>query len=162
MGVSAIMVNYNKDNPDLRGKRSLVYVNNLGVTKDLLNLEGSILDCKFHPNAIDLYCLLTKLEKAEKYREKPYLAQINLQTGKTSTILTLPEYQDSKISMAIDGLGLLFDQVLTTDSVSAVNAPTNNSGEAIIDSRLWLLITASETHRLEKLPSVGIHPQWLP
>lgn len=161
-GVSAIMVNYNKDNPDLRYRRSLVYVNNLGVSKELLNLEGSILDCKFHPNATDLYCLLTKVEEAEEYREKPYLAQINLQTGKISTILTLPEYQDSKISMATDGLGILFDQVLTTDSISAANAPTNNSGEAIIDSRLWLLMPTSEIPRLEKLPLVGLHPQWMP
>ncbi len=162
-GSSAIMVNYNKDNPDLRYTRSLFYVNNLGVEKELLNLEGSILDCKFHPNQIHLYCLLTKLEKVEEYREKPYLAKIHLQTGETVPILTLPEYQDSKISMAPDGKGILFDQILTSDSVAAINVPTNNSGKAIIDSRLWLLIPSStKVHRLEELPLAGFHPQWVP
>ena len=162
-GSSAIMVNYNTDNPNLRYTRSLFYVNNLGVEKELLNLEGSIIDCKFHPNATHLYCLLTKLEKKEEYREKPYLAQINLQTGEVLPILALPEYQDSKISMAPDGLGILFDQILTTDSVSAVNIPTNNSGQAIIDSRLWLLIpSSSKVQHVEKLSLVGLHPQWIP
>ena len=162
-GSSAIMVNYNKDNPELRYTRSLFYVNNLGVEKELLNLEGSILDCKFHPNGTHLYCLLTRLEKGEEYREQPYLAQINLQTGETVPILTLPEYQDSKISMAPDGQGILFDQILTNDSVSAINVPTNNSGKAIIDSRLWLLIPSSaEVNHIQKLSLAGFHPQWIP
>ena len=162
-GISAIMVNFNKDNPNLRYTRSLFYVNSLGVEKELLNLEGSILDCKFHPNTTHLYCLLTKLEKNEEYQEKPYLAQINLQTAQVLPVLALPEYQDSKISIAPDGLGILFDQILTTDSVSEVNVPMNNSGEAIIDSRLWLLVTSSsEIHQVEKLPLVGLYPQWMP
>ena len=129
-----------------------------------LNLvEGSILDCKFHPNTTHLYCLLTKLEKNEEYQEKPYLAQINLQTAQVLPVLALPEYQDSKISIAPDGLGILFDQILTTDSVSEVNVPMNNSGEAIIDSRLWLLVTSSsKIHQVEKLPLVGLYPQWMP
>ena len=162
-GSSAIMVNYNKDNPELRYTRSLFYVNNIGVEKELLNLEGSILDCKFHPNRTHLYCLLTKLEKGEEYREKPYLAKINLQTSETVPILTLPKYQDSKISMAPDGQGILFDQILTNDSVSAVNILTNKSGKTIIDSRLWLLIPSSaKVHHIKKLSLVGFHPQWIP
>lgn len=162
-GSGAIMVNYNTDNPDLRYTRSLFYVNNLGVEKELLNLNGSIIDCKFHPDNTHIYCLLTKLEKEEEYREEPYLAQINLKTGELLPILALPEYQDSKISIAPDGKGILFEQILTTDSVSAVNLPTNSSGEAIVDSRLWLLIPSStEAHRLEQLPLMGLHPQWIP
>ena len=162
-GTGAIMVNYNTDNPDLRYTRSLFYVNSVGVEKELLNLEGSILDCEFNPNATYLYCLLTKLEKREEYREKPYLAKINLKTAEILPILALPKYQDSKISMAPDGLGILFDQVLTTKSESEVSAPYTNSGEAIVDSRLWLLIPSSSTaHQVEQLPLVGFHPQWLP
>lgn len=162
-GSGAIMVNYNTDNPDLRYTRSLFYVNNVGVEKELLNLEGSILDCKFHPDNTHIYCLLTKLEKEEEYREEPYLAQINLKTGELVPILALPEYQDSKISMAPDGRGILFEQILTTDSVSAFNLPTTSSGEAIVDSRIWLLIPSStEAHRLQQLPLLGIHPQWIP
>ena len=162
-GSGAAMVNYNTDNPDLRYTRSLFYVNNLGVEKELLNIEGSILDCKFNPNATHLYCLLTELKKGEEYREKPYLAHINLKTAEVSPILALPEYQDSKISMSPDGLGILFDQVLTTNSTSTVSLPATNSGEAIIDSRLWLLIPSSSTvHQVEQLPIVGFRPQWLP
>ena len=162
-GTGAVMVNYNTDSPDLRYTRSLFYVNNVGVEKELLNLEGSILDCKFHPNATHLYCLLTELEKGEEYQEKPYLAQINLKTAEILPILALPEYQDRKISMSPDGLGILFDQLTTTNSTSTNSLPTTNSGETIIEGRLWLLIpSSSATHQVEQLPMVGFHPQWLP
>jgi hypothetical protein len=167
-GTAAVMVSYNTDNPKLRYTRSLFYVNNQGVQKELLNVKGSILDCQFNPTATHLYCLLTQLQSGEEYREQPYIAEIDLETATVTPLLALPEYQDSKISMAPDGLGLLFDQVLTGEASPAIDVLTSNSGEAIINSRLWLLIPSptesanSETHEVEQLPFIGFRPQWLP
>jgi hypothetical protein len=169
-GSAAAMINYNTDNPDLRYTRSLFYVNNQGKQKELVNTDGSILDCQFNPTATHLYCLLTKLQKGKEYREKPYLAEINLETSVLTPLFALPQYQDNQISMAPDGLGVLFDQLLTTKPSQENNSslPTTNSGETIIDSRLWLLIPAfsqlsdSQVHQVEQLPLIGFHPQWLP
>ena len=164
-GRAAAMVNYNTDNPDLKYTRSLFYVNNQGLQKELLNLEGSIIDCQFNPTATNLYCLLSELKRGDEYREQPYIAAIDLKTNKTTPLLALPEYQDSRISIAPDGLGVLFDQVLTSDKISNTNIPINDSGATIVTSRLWLLIPPSEkssSHQVEQLPFIGFNPQWIP
>lgn len=167
-GTAAAMVDYNKDNEDLRYTKSLYYVNNQGIQKELLNLEGSIIDCQFNPTATHLYCLLTQLEFPDnlppgqattEYKEQPYIAQIDVKTGNILPLLALPEYQDSELSVAPDGLGVLFDQVLTTNDL------VSESNIAIIKSRLWLLIPPndeSQVHQVEQLPLIGFHPQWLP
>ncbi|VEP15104.1 conserved hypothetical protein [Hyella patelloides LEGE 07179] len=172
-GMAAAMVNYNTENADLRYTKSLYYVNNQGVQKELLNLEGSIIDCQFNPTATHLYCLLTELKFSNnltlgqadaEYREQPYLAEINLKTGKTIPLLALPEYHDSELSVAPDGLGVLFDQVLTTNT-PVTEANPSDSSSTIIKSRLWLLLpptNESEVHQVEQLPLIGFHPQWLP
>lgn len=165
-GSAAAMVNYNTDNPKLKYTRSLFYVNNQGIQTELLNTKGSILDCQFNPNVTNLYCLLTELKPGKEYQEQPYLAEIDLKTHQINPLLALPEYQDSQISMAPDGLGVLFDQILTSNSNTA-NAPTTNSGQTVINSRLWLLLppakpTQDSSHELEELPLIGFHPQWLP
>ena len=167
-GTAAVMVDYNKDNQDLRYTKSLYYVNNQGIQKELLNLEGSIIDCQFNPTATHLYCLLTELKFPDnlptdrtttEYQEQPYIVEITIKTKQVLPLLALPEYQDSELSIAPDGLGVLFDQVLTTKT------SVENSEIAIIKSRLWLLIppqNESETHQVEQLPLIGFHPQWLP
>jgi hypothetical protein len=99
-----------------------------------------------------------------EYKEQPYITEINLKTGKINPLLALPEYQESKLSVAPDGLGILFDQILTTNASTANAIPSNNS-ETIIKSRLWLLLPPSQestTHQVEQLPLIGFHPQWLP
>ncbi len=167
-GSGAAMINYNTDNANLRYTRSLFYVNNQGKQTELLNTEGSILDCQFNPSATQLYCWLTKVEKTTEYKEKPYLATIDIQTGKTTPILALPEYQDSQISIAPDGLGILFDRILTGEVAATANTPTTNSGEAIVNSYVWMLIPSpsqspnSSPYQLEQLPFLGFRPQWLP
>ncbi len=111
-GTGAAMINYNTDREDLKYTRSLYYVNNQGVEKELLNTDGSIQNCQFDPTAEHLYCWLTKLSKGEVYVEKPYLAQIDLKTRKIITLVTIPKYQESQISVAPDGLGILFERSL--------------------------------------------------
>jgi hypothetical protein len=176
-GTAAAMVNYNTDNAKLRYTKSLFYVNNQGIQKELVNLEGSIINCQFNPTATHLYCLLTELKLPEstspektitEYQEQPYLAEINLKTGKINPLLALPEYQESKLSVAPDGLGVLFDQILTTNASlnpSVANATPSNNSKTIVKSRLWLLLPPSQesaNHQVEQLPLIGFHPQWLP
>ncbi len=109
-GTGAAMINYNTDSEELKYTRSLYYVNNQGIQKELINTDGSIQNCQFDPLAKHLYCWLTELVKGKLYIEKPYLAEINLKTGKIQTLVTVPKYQESKISVAPDGLGILFER----------------------------------------------------
>ena len=161
-GTGAAMIDYHTENAKLRYTRSLVYVNNQGIQKELLNTEGSIQDCQFDPSATNLYCWLTELEKGEEYIEKPYLAEINLKTSQSKTLVALPKYQDSKVSIAPDGLGILFERSPnnTHAQLTEPSGTTNNS--------LWLLILTpdhspnSTLSNAEQLPFVGLHPQWLP
>lgn len=168
-GSAAAMVNFNTDNANLRYTRSLFYVNNQGVQKELLNIKGSILDCQFDPTDTHLYCLLTQLiEKEEEYLEKPYLVKIDIQKAKATPLVALPDYRDIKISLAPDGIGILFDRVMTTNSSNFTAPLTTNSGEAIVEGHLWLLIPpASDAPQktqpqLKELPFRGFRPQWLP
>jgi len=163
-GTAAAMVNFNTDNAELRYTQSLFYVNNLGPQKELLNIKGSIIDCQFNPTSTHLYCLVTKLMETEEYLvEQPYFIEINLKTGTAIPLLALPNYQDIQISMAPDGLGILFDQVITSNTPDTDNPLTTNSGQNIVGGNLWLLIPVPTSQpQLEELPFVGFRPQWLP
>ncbi len=173
-GGSAAMINFNKDDSQLQFTRSLFYVNNQGVEKELLNIKGNIIDCKFGYKDEQLFCLLTEIQEnelEETLQERPYFASINLESGKVVPLIALPKYQDIKISMAPDGLRLLFDQLVTENDISEKTlkdiAPAEelltDSAELIVSSRLWLLslpTTESPQAKLEELPIVGFKPQW--
>ena len=157
-GMGAAMINYNTDSEELKYTRSLYYVNNQGIQKELLNTDGSIQNCQFDPTVKHLYCWLTELVKGKLYIEKPYLAQINLKTAAIKTLVKVPKYQTSKLSIAPDGLGILFERSLEENSV---NVPGNNK------NAIWMAIIAEDladetTPNVEQLPLVGFHPQWLP
>ena len=157
-GTGAAMINYNSDREDLKYTRSLYYVNSQGVEKELLNTDGSIQNCQFAPTDKHLYCWLTELYKGEVYVEKPYLAKIDLKTGKTNTLVTIPQYQESQVSIAPDGLGILFEQSLN-------RLDSGTPGEK--KNSIWLAIPAGDladttTSSIEQLPFIGFHPQWLP
>ncbi len=157
-GTGAAMINYNTDREDLKYTRSLYYVNSQGVEKELLNTDGSIQNCQFDPLAKHLYCWLTELVKGELYIEKPYLAEINLKTGTIQTLVTVPKYQESQVSVAPDGLGILFERSLN-QVYSGTPGEKKNS--------IWLAIPAGDlaettTSSIEQLPLIGFHPQWLP
>ncbi|MDV2999211.1 MAG: hypothetical protein N5P05_000817 [Chroococcopsis gigantea SAG 12.99] len=167
-GSAAVMVNFNTDNAKLRYTRSLVYVNNRGLQKTLLNIQGSILDCHFSPNQTDLYCLLTQLIPGDQYVEKPYFAKIDINTSQVTPLLELPDYRDIKISLSPDGLAIIFDQVLTNPNGSPSDTLTTDSGETIASGRLWMLIPPLKGNSkvakadLEELPLAGVRPQWSP
>ena len=167
-GFQAAMVKFNSDYT-----RSLFLVTNQGVQKQLLRTTGSILSCQFDPLSPKLYCLLTQLLGGEEYQEQPYLAAIDLKTGKQKPLVVLPNQRDVQMSLSPDGLALLFDQVVTATTpsdASQSNVPRTNEGEAIATSRLWLLPLLSATSvegtptqlQPEQLPLPGFHPRWLP
>lgn len=166
-GTGAAMVDFNTDDANLRYTRSLFYVNNQGLQKELLTTQGSIINCQFTPKGTQLYCLLTQLLPAKEYKEQPYFAKFDLKTGKMTPLATLTDYQDIKVSLAPDGLALIFDQVVTSDNPNLTDKLTSNSGQAIIGGKLWLLIPPitnkpNAQADLKELPLVGFRPQWLP
>ena len=168
-GTAAAMVNFNTDNAKMRYIRSLFYVNNQGLQKRLLNLQGSIIDCQFNATGSDLYCLLTELvTNSQEYKEKPYFAKIDVKTGQVTPLLELADYRDIHISLSPDSLAIIFDQLRTSYDTNPTNPLTTNSGETIIGGRLWMLIPplqdgvkASKSDLIE-LPLAGIRPQWMP
>ncbi len=167
-GNLAAMENFNKDNPELRYTNSLYLVNSQGLEEKLLDVKGSIKDCQFNPESTKIYCLVTEVIEDEKYIEQPYLAEINLETKKILPLLVLPNYQDTQITMAKDGLGLLFDQLILSKTDTKEKVLISNTGETIMSGRLWFVIPPSLTPEnsqkpeLQELPFTGIRPQWLP
>ncbi|MDY6784990.1 MAG: hypothetical protein SW833_21020 [Cyanobacteriota bacterium] len=167
-GSAAAMVNFNKNNPDLRYVQSLYLVDNQGTQRKVADVRGSIVNCEFNPAGTTLYCLLTELIEGEQYSEQPYFAAIDLEEQQGAPILKLPDYRDIHMSLAPDGLGILFDRVVVDPQLEPTAILRTNSGEAIATSNLWLLITPSSLPdknappALEKLPIPGMRPQWLP
>ncbi|MEB3312010.1 MAG: hypothetical protein VKJ02_17430 [Snowella sp.] len=166
-GSAAAVVNFNTDNAKMRFKRSLFYVNNQGIQKELLNTEGSIINCQFNTTNTELYCLLTDLVKGKEYQEQPYFTKINLKTGQVVPLAALPEYRDTKVSLSPDGLALLFDQVLASNASNFNTSLSTSAGESVLGGKLWLLIpplenTGDKQPELKELPLAGFRPQWLP
>jgi len=167
-GAAAALIKYNPDYT-----RSLFWVTNQGVQKELLRTTGSILDAAFDPRQQRLYCLLTRLlpgAAETEYNEEPYLAAIALETGELAPLLKLPGQRDPQISLAPDGSSLLLDQTQTTDQPTA-NPLLTNQGEPILTSRLWLLPLpvgeenpdlGSKALQPQALPFAGYRPLWLP
>lgn len=162
-GSLATMVKFNTDRT-----RSLFLVSNQGTQKELLRTTGSILNAQFDPNKQILYCLLTELiTTGDIYREEPYLAAIELKSEKLIPLVMLPDQRDVQVSLAPDGLAILFDQ--TSEAVQETETSgekiRNNAGKIIADSRLWVLPLEGGINtkpRPEALPLPGLRPRWLP
>ncbi len=162
-GESALMV---KDNQ--QETRSLFLVNQ-ERERQLSTTDGSILDCDFEPKQQQsLYCLQTELVEADGIiSEEPYLANINLETAQSFPLLALPNYPNVKMSIAPDGIAILFDQVVA--KVPDINDELiTEKGEAIVTGQLWLLpLPESNTEeRRNRIPPeeivAGFNPHWLP
>ncbi|WP_071189460.1 hypothetical protein [Trichormus sp. NMC-1] len=166
-GSQAAMVKFNTDYT-----RDLFLVTNQGVQKQLLKTTGSILGCNFDTASPTLYCLTTQLVSKEQYIEQPYLVAINLKTEQQKPLLMLPPAQRNvQMSLAPDGLGILFDQVVPLQNTTTplpANSLKTDDGEPIATSSLWLMpllpITEAENIEIkpEQLPLIGFHPHWLP
>ncbi|WP_414588809.1 Ig-like domain-containing protein [Scytonema sp. PCC 10023] len=167
-GSQAAMVKFNSDYT-----RDLFLVTNQGVQKQMLRTKGSIVSCQFDTASPTLYCLLTQLLPGELYQEQPYLVAIDLKSGQQKPLLVLPpDQRNVEMSLAPDGLGLLFDQVVpqtTPTGSSQANMLTTDDGQTIATSSLWLMPllpisdpAAANEIKPEQLPLVGFHPRWLP
>ena len=175
-GSSAAMVNFNKDDSQKQYTKSLFYVNNQGLEKELVSVAGTIVDCEFNHTGTQLFCLFTERTQTsdEELEETPYFVGIDIKSGQIIPLLALPKYQDIEISMAPDGLGLLFDQLVTENDVTpkqlAQISPDEelltDSAELILTSRLWLLTLPNPEApqaQLQEFPQVsGFKPQWSP
>ncbi|NEQ31263.1 MAG: hypothetical protein F6K04_09680 [Leptolyngbya sp. SIO4C5] len=161
-GSAAAMVNFNQNNPEQRYTESLFLVTNQGEEKELLTATGSILEAKFDPTNRILYCLASELIEAEEYVEQPVLTSVNVETGEIRDLLALPPQRNISISLAPDGLALLFDQVVSVEA-SAPSDLRADDGSAISTSRIWLLpLFKTPIERTEGMPTQAIQPQELP
>jgi hypothetical protein len=157
-GSAAAMVKFNSDS-----SRSLFLVTNQGQQKEVARIQGTIFDAQFDPKRRFLYCLLTRVLPGEDYKEQPYIAVIDLQTSQLTPILELPQERDLQMSLAPDGSGLIFNQVVTLPN-QAPNAAT----PANTSSNLWRLPILSDaaTSPPKFLPPeplmAGSHVRWLP
>ncbi|AIE75596.1 MULTISPECIES: hypothetical protein [unclassified Synechocystis] len=166
-GSAAALVNFNTEDAQKRFQRTLFFVNNLGVQKELVDTDGSIVSCEFGRNNQTLYCLLTKLLPGDEYIEQPYFVQIDINSGEVFPLLKLQDYRDTKMSLSPDGLALLFDQVIIDPDTPANSRLNTDGGEAIADSQLWLLIPplkpeTGQQAELKALSLMGFRPLWAP
>jgi len=138
--------------------------------KELFTTEASILDCKFEPREQrTVYCLKTEIVEADEDTlvEEPYLAAIDLETANTIPLLALPNYPDVKMTIAPDGIAILFDQVVATVSDGNNDLSTQN-GQAISAGRLWILPLPEipKDKNFNRIPPeelfAGFRPLWLP
>ncbi len=126
-GSAAAMVKFNVDpnNPT----RSLFVVTNQGKEQEVLKTDGSVPEAIFDPAKQTLYTLYTKRIPGDVYEEQPYIAAIPLKTGKRIDLLRLPIQRDIQMSLAPDGIGLLFDQVVSDRQASSNSGSAVSSGD---------------------------------
>ena len=169
-GSAAAMVNFNQNDPDQRFTESLFWVTNQGEEKELLRTTGSILNAQFDPTHRIIFCLATQLLPGETYIEQPFLTAVDIKTGELKDLLALPPQATVNMSLAPDGLAMLFDQTMPGEPNS--DGVRSRDGRVIATSRLWLLpLFTTPAERLaatpvqippEQLPFKGTHPVWLP
>ncbi len=169
-GSAAAMVSFNQDDPEKRYTQTLFWVSNQGDEKPLIDVTGSILDAQFDPTNELLFCLTSQLLDSDTYQVQPSISAINLKTGDVETLITLAPQPSAQMSLAPDGLALLFDE--TVPSADADKSVILNDGIAISVAKLWLLpLYQTSDDRLNKrpqkiepqeLPFAGINPVWIP
>ena len=173
-GTQAATIKFNKDYT-----RSLYLVNNQGLQKELTKISGSILSAQFDPQEKTLYCLLTDVEQdAAKniYREKPYLAAIDLQSAQLRRVLELPAQREIQFNISPDGQSILLNSAVSSRE-EASNQPSIQENSAAssrssrtpqVPTQLILLpinISQSVTQNSSQpnvLPMFGNSPRWLP
>lgn len=162
-GSAAAMVKFNTDYT-----RSLFVVTNQGQEIELLRTEGSVLDAQFSPDNQTLYCVLTNLLPGDEYIEQPFLTAIDIESTERTDLVLLPAQQSVQMSLAPDGLGLLFDQSVASNDATNKALPQTEDGRVITASQLWFLpLLEDDQGQLiaadpEALSITGVYPRWLP
>jgi hypothetical protein len=171
-GTQAATIKFNKDYT-----RSLYLVNNQGLQKELTKINGSILGAQFDPQEKTLYCLLTDVEQDTAkniFREKPYLAAINLETAELRRLLELPPQREVQFNIAPDGQSILLNSAIPSDKNTSNSPPiSEDSAQASRASRAPQVPTqlvmlpinnnqGANPLQPEVLPMFGTVPRWLP
>ncbi len=141
-----------------------------GEEKQLLQTEGAIVSAQFNEDNTVLYCLINRLlvtndGTEDEYQVAPYIAAVNVKTGKEQELLEMPPQPETTVSLSPDGLAVLFDENLVSDPRSKASADEATD-------RLWLLpLFSTLEERLSGAPIplpptelelAGRHPAWLP
>ena len=171
-GTKAATIKFNKDYT-----RSLYLVNNQGLQKELTKINGSILGAQFDPQEKTIYCLLTDVEQDTAkniFREKPYLAAIDLESTQLRRLLELPPQREVQFNIAPDGQSILLNSAIPSSNETS-NAPPilDDSAQASRNSRTPQVPTqlimlpinnnqGSSPLQPEVLPMFGTVPRWLP
>jgi hypothetical protein len=171
-GTKAATIKFNKDYT-----RSLYLVNNQGLQKELTKINGSILGAQFDPQEKTIYCLLTDVEQDPAkniFREKPYLAAIDLESTQLRRLLELPPQREVQFNIAPDGQLILLNSAIPSSNDSS-NAPpisedsaqaSRNSQTPQVPTQLIILpinnTQGSNPLQPEVLPMFGTVPRWLP
>lgn len=164
-GTAAALVRF--DASPTNPTQSLFMVTNQGLERQLLTLPGSIRDAQFSPTGDTLYGIVAERLPGDVYAEQPYLVAIDIETGDRQDLLLLPPQPSIQMSLAPDGLGLLFDQVSTATSPDP-SSLRSADGNAIDDSTLWFFPILTDEAGIplqtdpNQLPLSGFYPQWLP
>ncbi len=136
------------------------------ILRDLYPIQT----CHYDPAAPTIaFCLRTDYvpQPEGSVQEEPYLAVVNLATRQSQPLLALPNYPDVDLSIAPDGLALIFDQVVTRDSADPTD-PLTESQKAIVDGRVWFLQipedieTQTDSTLLPQELTPGFAPKWMP
>lgn len=154
--------------------RSLYILDSQQGEKEYFRTKGSILQAQFDPTGRYLYCLITELIPGKVYREQPYFGAVDVKTEKFQPLLLLPEQREMTVSLAPDGLALLFDQLLLVSPNTLSQSVNSNTAKRLVDGQLvqssyqWLLplnpLEAGGVKALDpqRLPLLGLQPRWLP
>ena len=165
-GSAVATVQFNQD--PLNPTRSLYLVTNRGEETELLETTGAILKAEFDPTGKIIYCLLTELLPGDVYAEQPYLSAINLETLERIDLLVLPIQQDIQMDLAPDGLGIIFDQVISAQSSAESSVLRGKDGQPIASGQLWFfpILLGEDGNPIQTEPDVisveGIRPRWIP
>jgi hypothetical protein len=171
-GIQAATIKFNQDYT-----RSLYLVNNQGLQKELTKINGSILGAQFDPQEKTIYCLLTDVEQDTAkniFREKPYLAAIDLESTQFRRLLELPPQREVQFNIAPDGQSILLNSAIPSSNDSSNASPVSeDSAQASRSSRTPQVPTqlimlpinnnqGSSPLQPEVLPMFGTVPRWLP
>lgn len=150
-GTEAAMVKFNKDYT-----RSLFFVTNQGIERELLRISGSILQGIFAPQQPLIYALLTDADlKATLFREQPYLAAIEVNSGKVTRLLDLADQKQIQLNLSPDGRKMLISSLAATQ-IPNQPKPLPQLFEVTIPDQL------GDTLQVTSLERQGKYPQWLP
>jgi hypothetical protein len=151
------------------------------VQKELTKINGSIIGAQFDPQEKNIYCLLTDVEQDTAkniYREKPYLAAIDIESAQVRRLLELPAQREVQFNIAPDGQSLLLNSAVPNSnpfpdaaSIAEDSAKASRSSRPTAAPTQLVVLGISSPQNSssfsslpqpEVLPIFGTIPRWFP